>query len=144
MPFHPLGSDGARRPRLRAGLTAAVAAVVVATVLWQLAGRLASAAGPAKNAHAPATLPATPPQAPKARVSPDPRADGWDTEAFNEESDAQLKALGKLLTHPEHLDAAHLAPLLADDFACGDLRPPSLQPAYQDARTEVRRQAPAA
>ena len=141
MPVHPPGSDGARRPPLRASLLTALASAVLAAALCRVAARPASAAGPAKTGHAPATLPATQPQAPKPRLSPDPRADGWDTEAFNEESDAQLKALGKLLTHPEHLDAAHLAPLLADDFTCGDLRPTSLQPAYQDARTEVRRQA---
>jgi hypothetical protein len=47
--------------------------------------------------------------------------------------------LGKLMTHPEHLDAAQLAPFLTSDFTCGDARPGQLQAVYTDARIEVRR-----
>ncbi len=76
------------------------------------------------------------------RDAPDPRDDGWETEAFAETSDRQLAALGKLLTNGERLDADRARPLLAADFSCTDLRPTQLVMVYRDRAITVRRSPP--
>ena len=68
-----------------------------------------------------------------------PLADGWETEALSEAANRQLAVLAGLLKHPDQLDAAALAELLADDFSCGDLRPSEMQNAFDDAPLLVER-----
>jgi hypothetical protein len=68
-----------------------------------------------------------------------PRLDGWDSEAFNEDAGAQLKKVGKLILQPELRDAAHLSELVTEDFTCAALRPRQLDEAYRDGSTTVRR-----
>jgi hypothetical protein len=49
--------------------------------------------------------------------------DGWSSEVLNESTGSQLKALGKWLGKPGALEGAPLGGLLADEFACAELRP---------------------
>ena len=72
----------------------------------------------------------------------DPTKDGWDTEAFHDKVKKQFEIIGKVLTHPEGLNAAGVAGLVTDDFACGALRPGSLVTAFEDEAVVVRRNAP--
>jgi len=69
----------------------------------------------------------------------DPAEAGWESEAFSEQAGGQLKQLGKLLAHPEMLDADHVAPLLDADFQGGPLRPEKLTTAFEDDGVLVRR-----
>ena len=69
----------------------------------------------------------------------DPSKDGWETEAFNELANRQLKSLGKLLTHPEQLAAADLTKLVTSQFSCQALRPQSVEQVFQDHLFSVER-----
>ena len=69
----------------------------------------------------------------------DPNKDGWDTEVFNGKAMKQLKALGKLLTHPADIDAVALDELVADTFACGPLRPAGVATVLDDQQLKVDR-----
>lgn len=69
----------------------------------------------------------------------DPLDDGWDTEAFNRAAGAQLKKLAKLLQESAPIDRGQAEQLVADDFACCQLRPAALQVEFQDAALVVRR-----
>lgn len=71
----------------------------------------------------------------------DPQRAGWDSEAFSEQAELQLKALGKLLAHPELIDADHVAPLVAADFHSEPLRAEPLVEAYRDGALTVLRSA---
>src|SRR5688572_8646333 len=78
------------------------------------------------TADAPAPLPlksGTQPLAEEYKAYRDPSGDGWGTEAFYEEAKPQLKALGKLLAHPQELDAEEVAALLDARVTAGALRP---------------------
>ena len=69
----------------------------------------------------------------------DPSKDGWDTEVFNGKAMKQLKTLGKLLTHPDSIDAAAVEKLLAEKFACGPLRPAGVGTVLDDKHLKVDR-----
>jgi hypothetical protein len=49
--------------------------------------------------------------------------DGWSSEVLNESTGSQLKALGMWLGKPGALEGAPLGGLLAEEFACTELRP---------------------
>ena len=69
----------------------------------------------------------------------DPAKDGWDTEVFNNAAGSQLKKLGKLLGHPEKIDAAHLAPLATDEVTCSPLRPAEVAETFKDGAIRALR-----
>ena len=69
----------------------------------------------------------------------DPGSDGWDTEVISQRASDQLKAIGKLLSHPDQIDAAHVAALADDKFSCGPLRPAKLEIVYEDPSLAVSR-----
>ena len=69
----------------------------------------------------------------------DSSSDGWESEALHERVKKQLDRLGRLLTNPAQATAEALAPLLAEDFHCGELRPTELSPVLQDAAIVVKR-----
>jgi hypothetical protein len=69
----------------------------------------------------------------------DPSKDGWDTEVFNDKAMKQLKTLGKLLTHPDEIDAAAVEKLVAGDFTCGPLRPAGVVTVLDDQHLKVDR-----
>jgi hypothetical protein len=62
----------------------------------------------------------------------DPQVDGWDAEVFEAAAGSQLKTLGKLLAHPDELEAAQIQRLATDEFTCSPLRPTDLQQAFSD------------
>ncbi|MCH8921774.1 MAG: VCBS repeat-containing protein [Planctomycetes bacterium] len=69
----------------------------------------------------------------------DPRADGWDTEAFSNAAGAQLKKLHRFIT--QHGEASHtvLAGLAADTFRCASLRPGPLREVYRGRTLRITR-----
>ena len=69
----------------------------------------------------------------------DPSTDGWDTEVINNDAGSQFKVIGKVLTHPETLDAEHVAPILAEGFTCTDLVPGELETVYSGTGLSVHR-----
>jgi hypothetical protein len=69
----------------------------------------------------------------------DPAKDGWDTEVFASQAKKQLEALGNLLAHPGGTDAAAVANLITDDFACGPLRPANLITILDDQHLKIDR-----
>ncbi len=69
----------------------------------------------------------------------DPVVDGWDSERFTELAGAQLKKLGKLLSHPEELNNDKAALLANDEFAAAFVRPPSLRQVFGDKSLVVLR-----
>ncbi len=68
-----------------------------------------------------------------------PGKDGWDTEVFNNIANKQLKKLGKMLTHPEDLDADHAAELIVENFQTDGLRPQHVQTVFEDDTLKVSR-----
>ena len=69
-----------------------------------------------------------------------PRADGWNTEVLGEQAEEQLKALGKLIVHPEQLEAARLEALVVpESFRCDRLVPESLEQVFEDSGVVVER-----
>ncbi len=68
-------------------------------------------------------------------------ADGWDTEVLASKATERLGVLGKLLVRPEAILTADLEALAAEDFACADLRPATLEVVFQDAILRVERGA---
>lgn len=62
----------------------------------------------------------------------------WDTEVFYDAASVQLKALGKVFSHPDELVAEKLATFLTDAFECTDLRP-ECREAFRDGAQIVRR-----
>jgi hypothetical protein len=69
----------------------------------------------------------------------DPSKDGWDTEVFNQLAGKQLKAMGKLLTHPEQIAAEALEGLAVAGVHCTALRPAGARTVYEDSLLTVRR-----
>ncbi|MDG0994509.1 MAG: VCBS repeat-containing protein [Akkermansiaceae bacterium] len=69
----------------------------------------------------------------------DPTQDGWDTEVFASKAKKQLKILGKLLAHPGDIDAADMAKLVTDDFACSSLLPDNQVTVLDDQHLEISR-----
>lgn len=72
----------------------------------------------------------------------DPTVDGWDTEAFYDIINPELKALGKLLAHPEQMDDEHLSAMVHADFAATSLVPETLDPAFVEGDTRILRGGP--
>ena len=64
----------------------------------------------------------------------------WDSEKFSIAALPQLDSLAKLLAEPDELTADQLDPIAANDFACGELRPP-LSVAFEDQFFKVSRSA---
>ena len=69
----------------------------------------------------------------------DPEIDGWNTEVFSEQAQAQLKQLLKWLTHPEKLSEKQVLDVVTEDFVCSQLRPDALGTVYDDESVAVRR-----
>ncbi|MGC6459929.1 MAG: FG-GAP repeat domain-containing protein [Akkermansiaceae bacterium] len=67
-----------------------------------------------------------------------PALDGWDTEAFSNAANAQLKKLGKLLSDPTSLTATSLNPLVSQKATTHPLLP-KLTPTFQDSQLKVSR-----
>ena len=72
----------------------------------------------------------------------DPRADGWDSEAFGEEAQQQVKQLVKYLMHPEEIQPQRLAPLVSDHFSCGPLHPDNATTLFAEGAIVVTRSTP--
>ncbi len=70
-----------------------------------------------------------------------PDKDGWDTEVFNNIAGKQLKKIGKMLSHPEYLDADHAAELISEGFQTDGLRPQDVQTIFEDDALKVTRNA---
>ncbi|MGC6457546.1 MAG: FG-GAP repeat domain-containing protein [Akkermansiaceae bacterium] len=69
----------------------------------------------------------------------DPSADGWDTEAFNEEAGAQLKFFKQALAEPDPA-ARDLEGLASKEFSSAGLRPPELEELnYNGREFSIRR-----
>ncbi len=67
-----------------------------------------------------------------------PRLDGWQSEAFNEDAGAQLNKIGKLLLQPKLRSKARLTDFVTDEFYFHPLRPQHLAEVYRDKLTTVR------
>jgi len=67
----------------------------------------------------------------------DPFSDGWDTEVLNEVAGAQLKAIGKLISHHEELEKGDFDLLTTADISCSSLRPPNLSPSFTSEAVQV-------
>ncbi|MBI4600792.1 MAG: VCBS repeat-containing protein [Planctomycetes bacterium] len=71
----------------------------------------------------------------------DPASDGWDTEAFSERAAAQLKELGKLISHQDAPATGQLEGLLDETFTSSPLRPSGLKTVRSDPTWVVLRTA---
>ncbi len=69
----------------------------------------------------------------------DPGVDGWQTEEFSDAAMAQLKLLGKLLSHPDSSNGESQIALADEKFASSPLRPGDLQTAFEDSLLMVMR-----
>jgi len=69
----------------------------------------------------------------------DPTKDGWDTEAFSDQANQQLKHIGKLIAGAEGIDPARIASLIAPDFTCAALLPEDLSTVFEDPALKVER-----
>ncbi|MCA9211464.1 MAG: VCBS repeat-containing protein [Planctomycetales bacterium] len=69
----------------------------------------------------------------------DPAADGWETEAFNEASNQQLKNLGKLFEESPDKSKALPDKLVTDEFVCSPLHPAMITKVFEDATLQVER-----
>jgi hypothetical protein len=72
----------------------------------------------------------------------DPRADGWDSEAFSDQALAQLHTLGTIIADRHHGREGELGELVSDTFQSSSLRPAPLVTVYEDALLRVRRSEP--
>ncbi len=137
------------------------AVLVIGVLLWrQFQGQPDGTAGDRPDAASPAARPdqaaagaddapipigdITRPSRPKTLVDEladkvDPARDGWDTEVLTDAVGVQLKAMAKLIEHPERIDAGHLSSLASDEFACDDLRPAPLDEVLNDGTMRVLR-----
>ncbi|MFQ5491079.1 MAG: FG-GAP repeat domain-containing protein [Phycisphaerae bacterium] len=71
-----------------------------------------------------------------------PGGDDWDTEVFNENASKQLKALGKLLAHPDQISPGDLSALAVPSYEGSTLRPRALNVVFDDGSVTVRRVMP--
>jgi hypothetical protein len=72
----------------------------------------------------------------------DPTVDGWDTEAFYDVINPELKTLAKLFAHPEQMDDEHLSALVDTEFAGASIVPATLEPVFEEGQTTVLRGGP--
>ena len=71
----------------------------------------------------------------------DPASDGWQTEVFQAQAGAQLKALAKAIAHsPIAIDAGALSDLVTQDFRCQPLLPEHLKTVFSDQGMTVERE----
>ena len=68
-----------------------------------------------------------------------PAADGWTTEAFHQDAKAQLKRLGKLVSHPHEVSADSVQPLVDESFQSTVLLPQNLHDVYTSEMFRVQR-----
>jgi len=69
----------------------------------------------------------------------DAQIDQWDTEVLNDAIGGQLKALEKLIEHPEKAQSTTVSKLVADNFHGRQLRPNELTEVFDDGMISVRR-----
>ena len=77
------------------------------------------------------------------RRDSDPRHDGWETEVVAGQVEAQLKELAHWIETPEAIDGDPLTAMVAEDFACGPLRPGELKRVFHDEAITAARGDPA-
>lgn len=70
----------------------------------------------------------------------DPTADGWDSEAASQATNAKYKKLAKWLTKIKGPSTSELEQFVADDFTCGPLVAPGAQATYSDGVIRVVRE----
>lgn len=75
----------------------------------------------------------------RAALQDDPTQDGWDTEHLQKQAHRQIDTVLHWLTHPGELKTQNAAPVVADAFTCGALRPKDLTTVYSSRLIEVRR-----
>ena len=68
-----------------------------------------------------------------------PAKDGWDTELFASRVKKQLKAVGKLLAHPDEIDKAGVERFITADFVSEPLRPADLATVLDDQHLKIER-----
>ena len=68
-----------------------------------------------------------------------PATDGWETEAFNEKANKQLKLLGQLLVSSESIVSEHLDDLVTSDCSCEPLLPRQLEEVFRDQVFRIER-----
>lgn len=68
-----------------------------------------------------------------------PLQDGWNTEAFSDRAQKQLKNLAAILADKRPIESSVLAPLVTSEFVCSDLLPTNLKIVFQDAAVRVQR-----
>ena len=69
----------------------------------------------------------------------DPRADGWDTEAFHDQAKKQLERIGEWLVEPQEMDQPAVGSLVTTEFSCHELVPRSLERVTSDSTFLVER-----
>ena len=67
-----------------------------------------------------------------------PLADDWHTEVLNLAATRQLNTISMLLEHPENITIEKISEIVADDFTCQSLRPPTPEHVYADNALTVR------
>ena len=72
----------------------------------------------------------------------EPTKDDWQGEVFNDLASAQLKALGKILEHPETLSDENVAQFATATFRKGSLVPTKLEVVFEDEALVVHRASP--
>lgn len=70
-----------------------------------------------------------------------PRLDGWQTEAFSDYVESQLKQLGQMLSQGRPIKEADLVPFVVPEFTCAALVPKALRQVFRDGVLEVERSA---
>ena len=70
---------------------------------------------------------------------PDPKQDGWETEALSVQAEAVLKKLAVQLTASEDADQAAVDQMATVAFSCVALRPQKLDLAYDEGGIQIRR-----
>jgi len=112
----------------------ALLALITIFAATRFGGSGASAAG---SVDMPYQVPA-PPELPMEQLD-DPTADGWPTEVLAEQAKEQLKSLGKLILHPDKIDAGALRKFVADDVSFHPLEPENPEAVYTDSAFRITR-----
>ena len=69
----------------------------------------------------------------------DPSTDGWTSELFARNADKQLKVIGNWLVDPGLISETKANRLAADEFACGSLRPPTVDRVFDQSPIYIER-----
>ena len=67
----------------------------------------------------------------------DPAQAGWESEAFAENVNSQLKRIGEMVLHPAELDESRAERIASQRFSCGPLRPHETQRTFEDSTLRV-------